>query len=145
MKTILSIIAATAVLASSPAMAAGYLKIGDIKGESEAANGGEEDCCVQAKPRPDHMGTDQRRSGVRVASGDVNGAKENGGRADVITAPGAGGGPHVKVFNGTDGAARARTGSTRPATPSRLRSPGQEPQAALLLPAVQSAREAARR
>lgn len=36
--------------------------------------------------------------GIHVAAGDVNGD----GRADIITATGAGGGPHVKVFSGAD-------------------------------------------
>ncbi len=38
--------------------------------------------------------------GVYVAAGDVNGD----GRDDVITGPGAGGGPHVKAFSGLNGA-----------------------------------------
>jgi hypothetical protein len=38
--------------------------------------------------------------GVFVAAGDVNGD----GRSDIITVPGAGGGPNVKIFNGATGA-----------------------------------------
>jgi hypothetical protein len=38
--------------------------------------------------------------GVRVAAGDVNAD----GKADIITAPGAGGGPDIRVFSGATGA-----------------------------------------
>jgi Ca2+-binding RTX toxin-like protein len=37
--------------------------------------------------------------GVNVASADINGD----GKADIITAAGAGGGPHVRIFSGADG------------------------------------------
>ena len=43
--------------------------------------------------------------GVFVAAGDVNGD----GRAEIITGAGAGGGPHVQVFNASDGSVLQNT------------------------------------
>ena len=43
--------------------------------------------------------------GVSVAAGDINGD----GRTDIITGPGAGGGPHVQIFSGADLSLLART------------------------------------
>lgn len=42
--------------------------------------------------------TQSFRGGVRVATGDING-KTRGNRLEIITAPGKGGGPHVKAFD----------------------------------------------
>src|SRR6185436_11554509 len=42
----------------------------------------------------------QMSAGVRVATGDVNGD----GFLDIVTGPGAGAQPHVKVFSGSSGA-----------------------------------------
>ena len=37
------------------------------------------------------------RSGVNVAAGDLNGD----GKAEIVTGPGQGGGPHIRMFNGS--------------------------------------------
>ena len=39
--------------------------------------------------------------GVFIAAGDIDGD----GQADIVTGPGAGGGPHVRIFSGSDGRA----------------------------------------
>ncbi|MDG2004046.1 MAG: hypothetical protein P8J20_12015 [Novosphingobium sp.] len=70
-----------------------------------------------------------------------------------FAAPGQGGGPHVRVFNGTDNSVQQRPVVTpkranKPSstTPGSVAAKGQTPQpVGLLLPAVQAAREAARR
>lgn len=139
MKTLRMMITAAAMgaiaVTSSQAMAVGYLQLGDIKGESVAADdhsaGDEHEIeydVVAAASAVRSAPTNDRR----VASADIN----NDGTADVLTGTGPGGGPHVRVIDGA-----SRHGSTRPGT---VQGP-QEPAAGLLLPAVQKVREAAAR
>ncbi|MFN4257799.1 MAG: autotransporter-associated beta strand repeat-containing protein [Gemmataceae bacterium] len=54
--------------------------------------------------------------GVFVAAGDINGD----GRADIVTGPGAGGGPHVKAFSGANGGILASFMAFEPAGPGPI-------------------------
>ena len=88
-----------------------YVAVGDVNGDGRAdivtapgAGGGPHvrvfDAVTGASLHSFLAYTPGFAGGVRVAAGDVNGD----GKADIVTAPGPGGGPHVRVFNGVTGA-----------------------------------------
>jgi streptogramin lyase len=101
-----------AIGAFSPFFSGGeFVAAGDIAGDGYAdiivgadAGGGPEVKVFDGKDGSllmDFMAYSPKFSGgVRVAAGNVSGS----GHADIITAAGPGGGPHVEVFSGTNGA-----------------------------------------
>jgi hypothetical protein len=72
--------------------------------------------------------------GVSVAVGDVN----SDGTPDIITGAGPGGGPHVRVIDGT-----TRASPAPGVEPGELAAPQDPAAIGLLVPAIQKAREAA--
>jgi hypothetical protein len=99
-------------MAYSPAFTGGVnVAVGDVNGDGFAdivtaadAGGGPHVEVFSGKDGTllmSFMAYDPRfLGGVRLAVGDVNGD----GKADIITAPGAGGGPDIRIFNGATGA-----------------------------------------
>ena len=59
------------------------------------------------------------RGGVRVASGDVN----SDGYAEIVTTPGPGGGPHVKIYDGAPASYRNSSSPTMQRSPAASTSP----------------------